>query len=212
MRSDDAERSQETRDTRQLTELLHAWSGGDRQALEELVSLVYGELRQLAGSQMRGERHQTLQPTALVHEAFLRLSHHPGVEWHDRRHFFAVAARIMRRLLVDRARQRSAAKRGGAAPLALSEAMLASVPETARDGELVALDRALSELQRLDPAKAWIVELRFFGGYSLEETADIVGTSRPTVIRQFRLARAWLYRELRPDSPSLDNLGDDHGA
>lgn len=211
MRADDFEQ-EEDRDTRQLTELLHAWSGGDPQALEELISLVYGELRQLAGSQMRGERHQTLQPTALVHEAFLRLSHHGEVQWHDRRHFFAVAARIMRRLLVDRARQRHAAKRGGAAPLALSEAMLTVLPSLGRDGDLVALDQALGELQRLDPLKAWIVELRFFGGYSLDETANIVGASRPTVVRQFRLARAWLYRELRPDSPSCDDLDDDDEA
>lgn len=188
-------------DTRQLTHLLHAWNDGDRHALEELMSLVYDELRQLAGAQMRLERHRTWQPTALVHEAFLRLSDGPRVQWQSRRHFFAVAARVMRRLLVDRARRRNAAKRGGGAPLPLPEGPL---PGAVRDEELLALDEALAALHRLDPEKGWIVELRFFGGYSLDETAEVLGCSRATVVRQWRVARAWLYRALHGAEPEPD--------
>lgn len=192
--------NREQHDLEELTGLLNAWSEGDRESLERLVPLVYGELKALARSQLRKERLQrTLQTTELVHEAFLRLSQHPVSHWKGRRHFYVIAARMMRWLLVDEARRRSAAKRGGPdRPTSLEE-----IPElgAARDEDLVAMDQALSELASIDPLKAWIVELRFFGGFSIEETGEIVNRSRATVIRHWRVARAWLYQCLRGDGP-----------
>lgn len=180
----------------ELTDLLRAWNDGDRRALEELVSLVYGELKQIASAQLRRERrHHTLQATEMVHEAFLRLARHPVVRWQDRRHFFAAAARTMRRLLVDHARRRNAEKRGGSAPeVGLDEVV---EPSLEWSEDLVAFDLALAELYSFDPIKGWIAELRVFGGFSVEGTAEVVGCSRATVVRQWRVARAWLYQALR---------------
>ena len=179
----------------EVTALLKDWSGGDRAALERLMPLVYGELRKVAGSYLSMERpDHTLQPTALVHEAYLRLVDQRNVDWQNRAHFFAIAAKMMRRILVDHARRRRAAKRGVPA-LVLETAMEEGL---SRDPELLALDSALSGLESLDPRQAQIVELRFFGGLTVEETAEAAGISPATVKREWRTARAWLAREIRP--------------
>jgi RNA polymerase sigma factor (TIGR02999 family) len=181
--------------TLQVTHLLRAWSGGDHAALEQLTPLVYGELRRMAGCYMQRERPgNTLQATALVNEAFLRLVDTTSVRWQDRAHFFAISARIMRRILVDAARARGAGKRGGGAVrLDLNESIDA-LPGP--DHRLVELDEALESLARFDARKAKVVELRFFGGLSVEETAEVLKTSPQTVMRAWKLARAWLMREL----------------
>jgi RNA polymerase sigma factor (TIGR02999 family) len=178
-----------------VTQLLLDLRSGDKEAMDKLLPLVYGELRRLAASYLRRERpDHTLQPTALVHEAYLRLVDQSRVEWQNRAHFFGIAAQIMRRLLVDHARQHRAAKRsGGAAKLSLDEA-LGVIDE--RSTDLVALDEALEALAELDPQKSRIVELRFFGGLSIEETAEVLGISTPTVTRQWRMAKAWLYNQV----------------
>lgn len=179
----------------EVTALLKGWSGGDQRALEQLMPLVYEELRRLAGSYMRGERSDhTLQPTALVHEAYLRLVDQQRVDWHNRAHFFGIAAQMMRRVLVDHARRRQAAKRDAATYLlSFSEELAQSV----RDPELLDFDRALESLTALDPRQAKIVELRFFGGLTVEETAEVAGVSTATVKREWQTARAWLAREIR---------------
>jgi RNA polymerase sigma factor (TIGR02999 family) len=179
---------------REVTALLRDWSGGDRAALERLMPLVYQELRRLAASYLRVERpDHTLQPTALVHEAYLRLVDQRGVNWQNRAHFFGIAAQMMRRILVDHARRRQAAKRDATA-LRLE----ANGGEAGRDPELLALDQALCGLESLDARQARIVELRFFGGLTVEETAEVAGVSPATVKREWRTARAWLAREIRP--------------
>lgn len=180
---------------RGVTALLKDWSGGDGAALERLMPLVYGELRRLAASYLRVERKDhTLQPTALVHEAYLRLVDQRSVNWQNRAHFFGIAARMMRRILVDHARRRQAAKRD--APALMIEVFGGAGGE--RDPELLALDEALSGLEALDARQAKIVELRFFGGLTVEETAQAEGISPATVKREWRTARAWLAREIRP--------------
>lgn len=165
---------------------------------ESVFALVYDELRRLAANALSRERHDhTLQPTALVHEAYLRLADEPSARWENRSHFLAVASRAMRRVLVDHARGRNAAKRGsGAARVSLEdfEQVVVAVPGETVD--LVALDEALARLGELDPRQARIVELRFFGGLSVEDTATIVGASPRTVKRDWQLARAWLKREM----------------
>ena len=183
---------------REVTALLKAWSGGERGALERLLPLVYGELRRLAASYMRQERpDHTLQPTALVHEAYLRLVDQ-NVSWQNRAHFFGIAAKMMRRILVDHARRRQAAKRN--APIyRLSPPEGLAGPD--RDPELLGLDQALGDLEALDPRQARIVELRFFGGLGVEETAVVVGVSSATVKREWRTARAWLRREIGAPAP-----------
>lgn len=177
--------------------LLRRAAGGDADAASRLMPLVYDELRRLAAGYLRRERRgQTLQPTALVHEAYVRLVRPSGQAWQGRTHFLAIAAVSMRQILVDRARRRHAAKRGGdAVRLTLDEAML---PADSRGAEvdLLALDRALDALAALDPAQARIVELRYFGGLTVEETADAVGLSPATVKRHWALARAFLKRTL----------------
>ena len=177
-----------------VTALLGEWSGGDREALERLIPVVYGELRRLAASYLKVERPgHTLQPTALVHEAYLRLSKQRGVEWQNRSHFFAVAARMMRRILVDHARKRRASKRDAEAWF------VETVPGASvagRPTELLSLDRALEGLERIDPAQARVVELRFFAGLTIEETAEASGISPATVKREWQTARAWLRREM----------------
>jgi RNA polymerase sigma-70 factor, ECF subfamily len=180
----------------QVTALLIRWGQGDDAACEKLFPLVYDELRRLARRCLAGERaDHTLQSTALVHEAYLRLVDHSAVHSDDRVHFFAVAAQLMRRILVDHARMRYAAKRGGnRLTLTLSEAV--ALPQQ-REINLTALDDALHELSRIDPQQAQIVEMRFFAGLSIEETSQALGISPATVKRDWALARAWLYRALR---------------
>ena len=181
-----------------VTALLRAWSAGDPLALEELTSLVYRDLHRLAHRYMGGERPgHTLQTTALINEVFLRLVHTGAVSWHDRAHFFALCAQMMRRILTDLARARYTRKRGGGA-LAIELDSGLMVAGTARPN-LVALDDALEQLERVDPRKSRVVELRFFGGLSVQETAEVLQVSPETVMRDWRLAKAWLWRELRPD-------------
>jgi RNA polymerase sigma factor (TIGR02999 family) len=178
-----------------ISELLVAWGGGDESALERLMPLVYDELKRLAHRYMRGERvGHTLQTTALVNEAYLRLAKWKDVRWQNRAQFFAVSAQMMRRILVDFARERQYQKRGGGAlQVSLSEAAaFAGGPET----DLVALDEALTTLAEVDSRKAQMVEMRFFGGLSIAEVAEVLKVSEETVNRDWRLAKVWLLREL----------------
>jgi RNA polymerase sigma-70 factor, ECF subfamily len=185
----------------EVTRLLAAWRNGDRQALERLMPLVYAELRRIAGRYMKRERAgHTLQTTALVNEAYLRLVKEQHVDWQDRAHFFAVAARVMRHLLVDHARTRSYVKRGGSAQrVTLDEAAIISAQ---RDEDLLALDEALGTLAGIDPRKVHLVELRYFGGMSAAEAATVLGVSEVTVKREWLKAKAWLYRELGGETGS----------
>ncbi len=178
-----------------VTDLLNAWARGERQALETLVPLVYEELRRIAGRYMRRERAgATLQTSALVNEAYMRLVKANAIPWQDRTHFFAVSAQIMRRILVDAARHRRYAKRGGGAyRVSIDEGRIGS---TEQGAVLEALDDALTALARFDPRKAQVVEMRFFGGLSVEETAKVLLVSPPTVLRDWKLAKVWLTREL----------------
>jgi RNA polymerase sigma factor (TIGR02999 family) len=184
----------------EFTRLLTAWGAGDRSALDHLMPAVYDELRKLARSQLRREQQgHTLQTTALVHEAFLRLVDARQVRWDSRGHFFGITARVMRQILVDHARTRDAAKRGGGvASVSLDDAL--DVATQAVRGDLLALDEALCRLERLDQRQSRIVELRFFGGLTVEETAAVLDLSPPTVKREWALARAWLWRALSADS------------
>jgi RNA polymerase sigma factor (TIGR02999 family) len=178
-----------------VTQLLVDWGNGDRQALEKLTPLVYQELKRLATRHLRRERREhTLQSTALVHEAWLRLIDQNHVHWQNRAQFFGIAAEMIRRILIDHARNRQAAKRGnGAIKLSLDEAL--GAPDC-RDFDLVALDDALKDLAKLDPKQGQLVELRFFAGLSIEESAEVLGVSPATVKREWAVAKAWLYREL----------------
>jgi RNA polymerase sigma factor (TIGR02999 family) len=179
----------------EITRLLIAWNEGDESALEKLVPQVYQELRRLAMRQMRRERpDHTLQTTALINEAYLRLVDLRNVQWQNRAHFFALCARLMRRILVDFARSRHYAKRGGGAqPVSLDQSIAVS-PEHSPD--LVAVDDVLKALTKVDARKAQVVELRFFGGLTVEETAEVLKVSPETVRRDWRLAKVWLLREL----------------
>jgi RNA polymerase sigma factor (TIGR02999 family) len=184
-----------TAECSETTQLLRAWAEGDRAALEQLTPRVYEQLRRMAGHFMRGEQPgRTIQTTALVHEAWLKLIDVTNVDWQHRAHFFAIAAQIMRRILLDQARRRLSVKRGGAIP----QVNLDEIPDlgSGRVRELIALDDALNALAKLDPRKAQVVELRFFAGLSLEETAEVVKVSSDTVLRDWKLARAWLSAEL----------------
>lgn len=184
-----------------ITALLLAWGKGDRQALESLTPRVQDELHRLAAHYMAGERQgHLLQTTALVNEAYLKLVDWKDVQWADRAHFFAIAANMMRRVLVDHARSNGRAKRGAdVAPLPLSEVNRAALPKRT---DLVALDDALHDLEQIAPRQSKVVELRYFGGLSLEETAEVMKVSVGTVRRDWSLARAWLFRELsRKDIP-----------
>ncbi len=179
----------------EVTRLLKAWSAGDEHALEKLTPLVYRQLHQIAQRYMGGERSEhTLQTTALVNEAYLRLVDCGQVNWQDRAHFFAVSARLMRRILIDFARSRGYVKRGGAVPhISLEEApSVCNEP----DVDLVALDDALQALSAVDQRKSKVVELKFFGGLSVEETAEVLRVSSDTVVRDWKLAKIWLLREL----------------
>jgi RNA polymerase sigma factor (TIGR02999 family) len=179
----------------EVTRFLLAWNDGDENALEKLVPLVYQELRRLARRQMRRERpDHSLQTTALINEAYLRLVDLRNVHWQNRAHFFALCARLMRRILVDLARSRHYTKRGGGAqPISLDESLVVS-PKLSTD--LVAVDDALKALTQVDGRKGQVVELRFFGGLTVEETAEVLKVSPETVRRDWKLAKAWLLREL----------------
>ena len=185
-----------------VTDLLLEVAQGNQQAAERLIPLVYDELKRLARAYMRRERpDHTLQTTALVHEAYLRFVRQQAVTWRGRSHFFAIASQLMRRILIDHARAHLRAKRGGAiAALPLNEA-LAFSPE--QSSELVKLDEALDRLSQLDPRQGRIVELRFFGGLSVEETAEFLGISAKTVKRDWSVAKAWLHGELRGGNEDL---------
>ena len=193
--------------TRGATKLLQAWGQGEDAALERLLPLVYQELRRIARRYMAGERAgHTLQTTALVNEAYLRLIDSRKVNWQSRAHFFAISAQLMRRILVDHARSRGYQKRGGGAQAVTLDEDLVVSPEKGRD--VVALDDALKALAEVDPRKSRVVELRFFGGLSVEETAEVLKVSQDTVLRDWRLAKSWLRREMskvksepRPETP-----------
>lgn len=182
-----------------VTELLALARNGDQAALERVFPLVYDELRRVAGYQLRGERGgHTLQPTALVNEAYMKLVRSPGVDWRDRAHFVAIAARAMRQVLVDHARRRDAAKRGGD----MQQTTLSGVPlgVDMNSEELLALDEALNRLDALEPRLRQVVEYKFFGGLTDKETAELLGVTPRTAQRDWAKARAWLYRELYPDA------------
>ena len=181
--------------THDLTQLLIDWSNGDQTALDKLVPVVEQELRRLAHHYMRRERAgHTLQTTALVNEAFVRLVNRKGVHWQNRAHFFGIAAQLMRTILVDHARSHASAKRGGGVDkLELNEAVVISQDKAS---EVIALDEALKQLELIDPQQSRIVELRFFGGLTVEEAAEVLHVSPATIKREWSTAKAWLYREL----------------
>jgi RNA polymerase sigma-70 factor, ECF subfamily len=177
-----------------ISTLLRAWREGDQTALERLTPVVYGELHRLAGRYMKRERPgHSLQTTALVNEAYMRLVDYKRMQWHDRAHFFAVSSQLMRRILVEHARRHNL-KRGGGVQHVSLEGMAVVGRDAATD--LVALDDAMNALARLDPRKVQVVEMRFFGGLSVEETAEVLKVSPVTVMRDWSTAKAWLYREL----------------
>lgn len=182
-----------------ITHLLHEWSHGDKGALEQLTPLVYDELLRLAKVRLSGENRQiTLQPTALVNEAYLKLMDHTRLSWQNRTHFFAIAASIMRRILIDNARKRKAEKRGGCLNVTLDEEMDAA---DEKSPDVLAVDFALQSLAKVDERKCKIIELKYFGGLTTEEIAEVMGISVATVGRDLRLAQAWLHRELADASP-----------
>ena len=185
----------QTGQTGAVSRLLRAWGQGDLQARDDLMPVVYRELRRRAGAYLRRERQDhTLQPTALVHEAYMRLMGQERVAWQNRAHFFAIASHMMRRILVDYAREHDAAKRPGAGvKVILDDRIGAAQP---RACECIALDRALVELTLIDPRQGQIVELRYFGGLSEQEVAEVLSISRATVTREWQTARAWLYRRI----------------
>jgi RNA polymerase sigma factor (TIGR02999 family) len=180
----------------EVTQLLHDWSAGKQEARDELLGLVYEPLRAIAGRHLNREREgHTLQPTALVHELYLKLVDQRRVAWNDRAHFFAVAAQVMRRILVDHARRRKSDKRGGdAIPVTIGAALdLAAATE---NFDVVSLDDALVQLEKIFPQQARIVELRFYAGLTIDETATVLGISPATISREWTMARAWLKRAL----------------
>jgi RNA polymerase sigma factor (TIGR02999 family) len=179
-----------------VTGLLRAWTGGDREALDRLMPIVYGELRRIARGRMLRERsNHTLEPTALVNEAYVRLIDMRQVQWQDRAHFFAVSAEIMRRILVDHARSRGYLKRGGGTLRVTLDKAIAIT--WVREAKLTDLDDALNALARFDARKAQISQLRFFGGLNVQETAAVLGVSPETVHRDWRISKAWLGRQIR---------------
>jgi RNA polymerase sigma factor (TIGR02999 family) len=178
----------------EVSQLLRAWSGGDQNALERLTPIVYDELHRLARLHMRRERPgHSLQTTALVNEAYLRLVDYKRMQWQDRAHFFAVSAQLMRRILVEHARRHNLKRGAGLQQVSLDEA---AVMGGGRTTDLAALDDAMHALEQLDPRKVQVVEMRFFGGLSVEETAEVLKVSAVTVMRDWSTAKAWLYREL----------------
>lgn len=185
-----------TRSPKDITQLLVDWRNGDKAAMDQLLPIVYDELRRLASSLFRRERvNHTLQPTALVNEAYLHLVGQSEVSWQNRAHFFSAAAQLMRHILIDHARAHNATKRGGGElRVSLKEDMAATEQ---REVDLIALDSALDELAALDPQQSRIVEMRFFGGLSVEETAEVLAVSPATVKREWSTAKAWLYRQMQ---------------
>ena len=178
----------------EVSGLLRAWGDGDRDALDRLTPVVYAELRRLARRYMRGERPgHSLQTTALVNEAYMRLVDYKSMQWQNRAHFFAVSAQLMRRILVDHARRHNLKRGGGVQHVSLEET---AIVDDDRPADLVALDDAMNALARIDPRKVQVVEMRFFGGLSVEETAEVLKVSPVTVMRDWSTAKAWLYREL----------------
>jgi RNA polymerase sigma factor (TIGR02999 family) len=187
--------------TGDVSQLLHAWARGNLRARDELVPLVYHELRKRAAGYLRHERpDHTLQATALVHEAFLRLAGQDRVAWQNRGHFYAIAAQMMRRILVDHARERRAAKRPDAA---MRTDLDDQIPAADQPEQVLLLDEALNELSTMDPRQGQIVELRYFGGLSEQEVADTLSVSRATVTREWKRARAWLYHRMTPTGPKI---------
>lgn len=194
----------------EITRLLHAWRGGDKDAVDRLIPLVYEELHTLASRQLANEwRHDRLQTTTVVHEAYVRLFDQPDVDWQNRGHFFAIAAQVMRRVLVDHARKELREKRGGrSVHVGLDDVQVVADQPAVDVVDTLALDGALRELETLDPEQGRIVELRFFGGLTVEETAAALGISPATVKREWAIAKAWLYRRLSSEpghSASRDN-------
>ena len=188
-----------------VTQLLIEWRDGDETALDRLIPLVYDEMRRLARYYMRRERREhTLQTTALINEAYIRLVDHKGMRWQNRAHFYAVAAQAMRRVLVDHARSRQYIKRGGDASVVDLDQAAIVAREYA--SEIVALDEALTGLAALDPRQSKVVELRYFGGMSVEETAEVLGISGVTVMRDWRAAKAWLLRAITPEDADDERL------
>jgi RNA polymerase sigma-70 factor, ECF subfamily len=178
----------------EVSGLLRAWGDGDRRALDQLTPIVYDELRRLASHYMRGERPgHSLQATALVNEAYVRLVDYKGMQWQNRAHFFAVSAQLMRRILVEHARRHNLKRGGGVPHVSLEDTAIVGGDRAA---DLVALDDAMDALARFDPRKVQVVEMRFFGGLSVEETAEVLKISPVTVMRDWSTAKAWLYREL----------------
>ena len=188
-----------------VSSLLRAWSAGDSGALDRLTPVVYDELRRLARYYMRGERPgHSLQPTALVHEAYTRLVDYKHMQWQDRAHFFAVSAQVMRRILVENARRHNVKRGAGIRHVALDET---AIIRSGEDPDLLALDDAMNALAAIDPRKVQVVEMRFFGGLSVEETAQVLKVSTVTVKRDWKAARIWLYRELsriQDEPPTLE--------
>ncbi len=181
----------------QITRLLNDWQSGDREALDRLIPLVYNELRAIASRYLARERHDAIQTTALVNEAFVKLVDQRQVDWQNRAHFFAIAARVMRRVLIDDARWRLRQKRGGSAVMVTLDDLSDAALDPAVDVlDVIAVDRALRDLERLDADQARIVELRFFGGLTAEETGAVLGISRATVEREWAVAKGWLHRAL----------------
>ena len=179
-----------------ITEMLIELTDGNKEVVNHILPHIYDELRRLASSYLRKERsNHTLQPTALVHEAYMKLIDQNRVKWQNRAHFFGIAAQVMRRILMDHARKHQAEKRGGEyEKLPIEEEIL--IVSHDKSAELIALDEALEELSKLDPDKAKIVELRYFGGLSIEETAEVMGVSVPTVNRHWKMAKAWLFSQI----------------
>ena len=193
----------------QITTLLQEWQNGSQDAFDRLVPLVYNELRALASRQLTREwRHDRLEITAVVTEAYLRLLDQRDVDWRSRGHFFAIASQLMRRILIDHARLRMREKRGGIqTPAAFNEALTVAETHTIDAVDVLDLDRALTKLDALDPGQARIIELRFFGGLTIEETAHALSLSPTTVKREWAIARGWLYRELTRDGRTAPQMG-----
>ena len=193
----------------QITRLLNDWQSGDREALDRLMPLVYKELRAIASRHLAHEdRRQAIQTTALVNEAFVKLVDQRHVDWKNRAHFFAIAARVMRRVLIDDARWRLRQKRGGDVVMVTLDGLSAAQDGPADVLDVIAVDRALHDLERLDPEQARIVELRFFGGLTAEETGAVLGVSRSTVEREWALAKGWLHRALTSGpGPAVSGAG-----
>ena len=183
------------RPSQSVTQLLVAWREGDQEALNLLIPIVHNELHRIAARQMKNERRgHTLQTTALLNEAYEKLVEHQNLQWQNRAHFFAIAAQIMRRILIDHARKRLRLKRYGGQKISLDEVVLVSEP---RAEELISLDIALTELAKMDPLKSRIVELKFFGGLTMEEIAEMEQVSTKTIQREWRAAKAWLYDAIK---------------